>query len=101
MNHPSFPLQNSLRTSSLISANPRYCRYFDTIGKPKSSFSPKNFRNLRQAIFLPAPSDVFSNVGITAQSTVTDEISVQNMTAEDGLKSRQGGNTYNWMKLKV
>lgn len=71
------------------------------IGKPKRSFSPKNFRNLRQAIFLPAPSDVFSNIGITPLNTVMGEISVQNMTAEDGLKSRQGGNTCNWMKLKV
>lgn len=71
------------------------------IGKPKSSFSTKNCRNLRLAIFLPAQSDVFLNVGISALNTVTAEVSVQNMTAEDGLQSRQGANTCNWMKQKV
>lgn len=44
---------------------------------------------------------MFSNVGLTALNTVKGEISVQNMTAEDGLKSRQGGSSCNWMNLRA
>lgn len=48
-------------------------------------------------LVLSAPSDVFSYVGVT----VMGEICVQNITAEDGLNLRQGGNACNCLKLKV
>lgn len=44
---------------------------------------------------------MFSNVGVAVLDTLTGDIAVQNITAEDGLRSRQGGNILNWKKFKV
>lgn len=44
---------------------------------------------------------MFSNVGVAVLDTLTGDIAVQNITAEDGLRSSQGGNILNWKKFKV
>lgn len=42
---------------------------------------------------------MFSNVGVATLDAVTGDIAVQNITAEDGLSSRQGA--LNWKKLQI
>lgn len=64
-------------------------------------FSLNDLRNLRQGVFVPVRSEATSLAGIRAQNTVTGEISVQNVTAQDGLKLNQGGSAHYWVKLKV
>lgn len=64
-------------------------------------FLTKELKEVRQAVFLPAPSDVSSNAGVVVLDTLTGNIAVQNITSENDLRSRQGGNIVNWKKLKV